>query len=361
MRARAVWSRLRYFTPQQRLKAARETRSLRKPEVALVVLAEAGEVTRNEPKLAEEWVGFGIQLLDLIPERLLATDRRNELRGAAFSHLGNALRVGGSYQGAVAALQKASDLLNGTANEHHAHLLSVQASLKYDLGDIEGAVERLNRAQEIHSELRNRTGIALLGVQHANFLRETSPSEARTIANEALFLLPRTEFRLEMLARCVIAECLVEEHDGHGALLRLEETRPLCRQFQEVWVNSRVQLLEAYILDELGYIADAERLYVELARSLWIREMYRESYIVRLRLVEFLVKRKRTREAAEVCRQAVLMLSETRVHRQMGDVWQALFEAAEAQALKLEIIPSIREYMVRHWRVPAEHPPAIGA
>jgi len=340
--------------------AAREVGALRTPEVVRVVLAEAGEATRNEPSLAVEWLRFAIQLVDMIPERLFAAEQRRERLGQAYANLGNALRVGGDYQDAGTAIQKASELLN-ERNVSRAQLLSFHSSLTYDMGDIPGAVELLNQGQQIYTELRDRSGIARLGIQHANFLRELQPAEARWIAEQTLLLVPRTEPRLEMLARCVIAECHADEHDGEGALVKLEEARPHLRQFQEPWVDTRTQLLEARILEELEYIADAERLYAEVARLLWFREMYRECFIVRLRLVEFYLGRKRVREAAEVCRKAVNFLSETNAHTQMKEVWQTLFETVEADSLKGDALPNLRHYMVLHWRVPAEHTPAIAA
>jgi tetratricopeptide (TPR) repeat protein len=361
MRARAVWSRLRYFTPQKRITAAREVRALRMPEVARIVLNEADEATRNEPRLAEEWARFAIQLLDIIPERLLRAEERLELLGQTYTCLGNALRVGGDFQEAATVIEKAHGLLDSNWNGSLAQLLSIHASLEYDMGDIAGAVGLLNRGQAIYLELRDRHGIARLEIQHANYLVDTRPTEARAIAEEALLLLPRTELRLEVIARCIISECLAEEDDGQAALAKLTATRPLIKQFREVWVEGRVQLLEARILESLGWIADAERLYTEVARLYWLRELYRESFLVRLRLVEFLVGRDRAKDAAEVCRVSAKLLAETDAHVQMKEVWQELFEALEAKALHANALPNLRDYMVRHWRVPAEQPPAIAA
>jgi len=331
------------------------------PEVARVVVSEADEVTRNEPRLAEEWARFAIRLVDMIPERLLRVEQRIELLGRANTCLGNALRVGGDFQEAAIVIQKAYGLLDRHQNGSLAHLLGIHSSLKYDMGDIAGAEELLKRGQEIYFELKDRHGIARLGVKHANFLRELRPAEARAIAEEALLLLPRTELRLELLARCIISECYAQEHDGHTALAKLEETRPLIRQFKEGWVQLGVQFLEARILEAMDYIADAERLYTEVARMYWFREMYRETFMVRLRLIEFLVGRKRVKDAAEVCRDAGKLLAETDAHVQMKEVWRELFEVLESNALHANALTDLRDYVVRHWRVPAEHPPAIAA
>ena len=361
MRARAVWCRLRYFTPQKRITAAREVRALRMPEVVRVVLAEADEATRNEPRLAEEWTRFAIELLEMVPKRLLTAEQKIESLGEAYTCLGNALRVGGNFQEAASMIEKAHGLIGIHQRGSLAQLLSIHASLKYDMGDIAGAEELLQRGQDIYLELKDRQGIARLGIQHANFLVDVRPAEARAIAEESLLLLPRTDLRLEMLARCIISECLAEEDDGRAALANLTATRPLIKQFREVWVEGRVQLLEARILEAVGYIADAERLYTEVARMYWFREMYRETFLVRLRLVEFLVGRQRVKDAAEICRNAAKLLAETDAHVQMKEVWQELFEALEVKAVNAEALSNLREYMVRHWRVPAEHPPAIAA
>lgn len=361
MRARSAWSRIRYFTPHQRLKAARETRSLRTVVVAQIALTEAFAATRSEPKLAEEWAAFGIQLLELIPSRELAAQQRRERLGDAYTTLGNARRVSGDYEGAATAIQAAYGFLEGCKNTELANLYSIHASLAYDMGRIESAGDLISQGFQIYSELRNRHGIARLGIKHANFLREIKPAEARKLADDALLVVPRSELRLEMLGRCIITECLVEAHEGRAALSHLEGARPLINQFKEMWLEGRVQFLEARILEALGFIADAERLYTEVARFFWFREMYRESFMVRLRLFEFYLGRTRIKEAAEVCRKAVVHLGEIRIHAQMKEVWQRLFEAAEAQALKVQVLPIVRDYMVRHWAMPAECPPAITA
>ena len=292
MRARAAWSRIRYFTPHQRLKAARETRSLRTLIVAQIVLAEAYTATRSEPKMAEEWAVFGTQLLELIPTWELAGQQRRERLGVGYTAIGNARRVSGDYEGAGTAIQTAYGFLETYRNNELANLYSIHASLTYDMGQIERAEELISQGLQIYSELRDRHGIARLGIKHANFLREVKPAEARSLAEDALLVIPRSELRLEMLGRCIITECLVETHNGDAALAHLEEARPLINQFKEVWLEGRVQFLEARILEALGFIADAERLYTEVARLFWLREMYRESFMVRLRLFEFYLGRK---------------------------------------------------------------------
>src|SRR5687768_9236071 len=87
MRARAVWSRIRYFTPQQRFRAAQETRSLRTLGVFRNILAEACDATRTEPNLAEEWATFSIQLLEMLPSRELPAEARREKFGEAYTVL----------------------------------------------------------------------------------------------------------------------------------------------------------------------------------------------------------------------------------------------------------------------------------
>jgi tetratricopeptide (TPR) repeat protein len=286
-RARAAWSRIRYFTPHQRLKAARETRALRSNKVVGVVLSEAFEITRNEPGLAGEWATFGIELVALLPTKELADQQRIARLGEAYTVLGNAFRVGNDYQDATAAIQTAYAHLENRWDAHLANLYSIHASLTDNMGDIEGAVSLIEKGIEIYTALRDRTGIARLKVQHANILREVHPAEARVIAADALLVLPHTEFRLAMLAHCIISQALAEAGDGDAALVQLEEARPLINQFREPWLDYRVQFLEALILEKVDHIADAERLYAEVARIFWHREMYRESFMVRLRLFEF--------------------------------------------------------------------------
>ncbi len=356
-RARAAWSRLRYLTPHQRFKAARETRALRTPAVFRVALADASAATGGEAKLAEEWATFAVDLLELLPAGSLSAEQRKEHRGEGFGVLGNSRRRTGDFPGSAAAFQAAQESLPGGTSAARARVLSFQASLAYDMGDLEGAVDLISQSRQIYAALRDRHGLARLGIKHANFLREVQPAEARTIAADTLLVLPRTELRLEMLAHCIIAETLAESQDGRGAMERLQEARPLLSQFNEEWLACRLQFLEARILEALGFLADAERLYAEAARLSWHSESYRESFMIRLRQFEFYLGRKRHREAAEVCRKAVVLLGETSAHGQMKEVWQSLQEATETHALKVDCLPDVRNYMVRHWCVPAHRLP----
>ncbi|HEX4961512.1 MAG TPA: hypothetical protein VF173_11780 [Thermoanaerobaculia bacterium] len=87
-------------------------------------------------------------------------------------------------------------------------------------------------------------------------------------------------------------------------------------------------------------------------------EAYRLSFLFRFAFFESLIKRKALGKAARLCQEGIDLLHTTdRVHSQMCQVWQDLLAVVQAEALKEDHLAAMKEYLARHWALPARQAP----
>lgn len=358
--ARAWWAGLQDLDQTERLKAIRKTKSLQSWEMLNTLLAEASAQSQSDPCAAEETAMLAMAVVEVLERRGFSEVLKNELRAEIWTVVGNCRRLAADWRGAAQALQAGKQCLEqGTEDPlPEARLLSIQASLATDTGKYDLAVSLLRRAREIYTEVKDRQAVARIAIQHANLLRELEPEEALRSAEEALILLGGRNARLEMYARSLVTESLIELGRTFEAMRNLRDTRFLYEQFLEPSVQLRVRFLEARILEQLECHREAEKLFEKVAEGFWEAESYQALFMVRLHLFAFHLARGALHKAAAVCRDSIEMMTHTApVHEQMRKVWQDLLARVEQRRVDVQVVRTVREYMVRHWRVPAARSP----
>ena len=185
--------------------------------------------------------------------------------GLARAHFGNALRVRGDHQGALAAFNRAEELFPSA----HPLVHEFRASLLMGCGDHKGAISELRKAEDLRSSRGDRVGLAKVLIQVGmvyDFLRQ--PGDAARMLEEAIKILVdcgagAREFLLVALLNLV--DCLISDGQlGRARLLLNEIDQPLAAsgrnaELRLIWLRGR---LESYS----GADEEARRFY-EAARA----------------------------------------------------------------------------------------------
>jgi hypothetical protein len=361
LRARAHWAGLKEKAPKKQAEALRSTRSFQTSGMFSTLLEEAERTAATDSVLAEHNAHLALILVECLDERY-AEELRNDRRGEAWTIIANCRRLAADFKGAGAAIIAARNLLAaGTGDaQAEARLLSIQASLAADTGRVELTRGLLGRARELYIKERDWAGAARITVQEGSALQELFPEEALDKASQALRLLRKSDIRLTMYAKSIMTESLILLGQIPDALRNFEETRPLYEQFPEPRVQIRVQFIEARLLDAGECIREAEKLYLEAVRAFNEAELYKDSFMARLELFGFYVKRDRRDKAADVCREAVAFMEKLGIaHEQMLGVWRHLLHCAEQGRLDRTTVETFRAYVLRHWSAPASRAPFV--
>jgi tetratricopeptide (TPR) repeat protein len=167
--------------------------------------------------------------------------------GLARAHFGNALRIRGDFQGALAAFDRAEALLPSA----HPLIHEFRASLLMGCRDHESAMSELRKAEDLRSARGDRVGFAKVlikvGMVH-DFLQQ--PGDAARMLEEAIKILVEygaqaREFLLVALLN--LADCLISDGQlGRARFLLDEIDQPLSSsgrnaELRLIWLRGRLE------------------------------------------------------------------------------------------------------------------------
>jgi tetratricopeptide (TPR) repeat protein len=357
LQARGWWAELGNLSPAQQRDRIRSVAALRTRELFEVAIAEAVAASSSDPHLGEETALTTRLLAELLPCAQYPEALKCDLQGRALIVVAKCRRLAADWPGSRAALQEARRCFEkGTGDPKlEARLLSVSASIATDAGNFEAAHRLLAQAAEKYRITQDRVGLATVAVQKAgNLLAEFEMDAAILSAEEALELLSPGDDRLEMLARSIITECLIDLQRPDEAFRSFLTTRPLFDRFpgRETEIK-RVAYLEARLLEALGYSRESEKAFRKLIKSDLEEGFYKDAFIHTLTFFESLYRRGALEKAARVCEEAASLLDTPLCHAQMKQVWEQLLAQVRSDALTVGRILEVRLYILRHWSVPA--------
>ncbi|HYN20016.1 MAG TPA: helix-turn-helix domain-containing protein [Thermoanaerobaculia bacterium] len=361
LQARGWWAELGNLSPAQQRDRIRSVAALRTRELFEVAIADAAAAASSDPHLGEETALTARMLAELLPCAQYPEALKCDLEGEALIVIANSRRLAADWSGSRAALQEARRCFEkGTGDPKlAARLFSVSASLASDTGNFEAAHRLLAQAEEKCRLTQDRVGLATVAVQKAgNLLAEFQIGAAIRNAEQALTLLSPGDDRLEMLARSVVTECLIDLQRPDEAFRSFLTTRPLFDRFpgRETEIK-RVAYLEARLLEALGYVRESEKAFRELIKSDLEEGFYKDAFIHTLTFFESLYRRGALEKAARVCEEAASLLDTPLCHAQMKQVWEQLLAQVRSDALTAGRILEVRLYILRHWSVPAARLP----
>ncbi len=354
LRAYSLWEELKRLPAPEQIERIETSPTLQTRELFEAVMAAASAAALDDPFRGEETALVAFSLANAIPSSRCPERSRHDLLSEALQVIGNCRRLTGDWPGSAAAFDLSQGHLEaGTGDPiREARLLSVQASLASETGNLERAQALLSRAAAIYLREQDSAALASVSVQEANTLLAAGRhEEARTGAEEALRVLTPRESRLEMLARSIITECLAVLRRPHEALRSLASTWPLYEQFWGRRTELRLRDLEALVLDALGYPQDAEAVFRYCIEGYLESELYKDAFLTMLTRFESLFRREAWAEAARACKEAlaVEMRLEAEGHGQIIDLWRDLLALVKSQQLTADRVLEARHAVVRHW------------
>lgn len=359
LRARAFWGELKSLPPGQRLGRLQTVSSLQTREVFDAMLDEVPTLALSDPLRGEETALLAQTLAGLLPLRRSEEAERNDLQGAALLAVADCRRLAGDWPGAAAALDAARNhLARGSgAPAREARLISVQASILADTGQVEPALALLGRAAAFHRRAQDQTAVASVMLQIAGILLSAGRyQEAIPRAEMALRRLPPGEPRLELLARNVITESLVLLGRTDEALHNLFASLPLFKELRSLRTELQLGYLEALLLDALGYDREAEAAFRNNVLGFMDAALYKDAFLTITTRVELLLRREELDKAAGACEEALARIEETGVtgHAAITKLWRALLTMVRERALTESHMLEARHYLVR-WGAVAVH------
>lgn len=278
-----------------------------------------------------------------------------DLRARAWSNLGNAYRCAGQVKAAVAAFETAAELLDeGTGDPmEEAALLSYQASLLTDTGNLVDALELLDRISAIYEEIGEDALLARTLVQKSAPLTLADPEQGVQIARAAERLLdPAAEPRLFLIARHNQIRCLVDLGHVEQAQMLLEASRSLYRKAGDQWTDLAVAWTEARIAAGSGDLEEAEAGFEVLLTEVLDAGRQLEGALLALDLAACRIAMGKTREAEEIARSMGHNLQEWGVHSHARDAWGLLTQALRVERATVQLVQDLSSYLQVAWKNP---------
>lgn len=357
--ARGKWMTLLKLSPARMLERVRKVEAMQETEVVEAALEEAESCIGSDPVAAEDAAERALIILENLPSTRCRPPEARALKARAMAEKANSRRACGDWDGATSQLTRARELAReGIGGESlETRLLSIEASLAFDMGRLEACLPILRMAEAIVRRTNDRSGLGRLQVKSASALAEGGRAEeALALAREAMENLGPQEIRLRFLAQFIITDCLLTLNQAPEALLEFEDFHELYLECKTPVNRLMYRALEARLLDALGHVREAEGIFVEVAEGYEKREMYRAAILVRLALFEAVFKRGSFQKAATICQETIAVLHDSPAHPKMAEAWRTLLDLTRRNAVTHFAISELRTYVTRHWVTAAEPP-----
>jgi len=279
----------------------------------------------------------------------------HDLLAEAHAALANSLRLRSDFPSARRHFLRAYELLaHGTGDDVEAiRVASLEASLLTTLGQFEEAVELLDRQicrLVRYGEVQLR---AKLLVQKGNALCHFAPEEATEVLRSALAVIDTRESpRLAFCARHDLIWSLNASGDTPQALMQLNASRRLFRQFPDRWAQLQLQWIEARLAFDLGRLEEAEAAYQALWGQAFELDLQLDTALISLDMIEVQIALGRYADAITVARRLVDLFTAWKVHRRAMQAWSLLVEALRRQTASGELVSELARYLRRAWKNP---------
>jgi tetratricopeptide (TPR) repeat protein len=353
--AKALWSRLRQKT--RREQHARVARSPEYHTLPFVELLLGGVRHARSHEEAEFMANLAIQA---IAPMNAPAPLQHDLRAQLWTEVANARRVASEWRKAsTALLQAGKHLAEGSGDPLlKARTQSVSASLLADQGRRAEALVALEECSELYQGQGAWPLVGRTMVQMAHTVVDTDPARALALVEQASPLIPAADASLRCLAENIRTDGLISMGAIELALQTFDQVEPLRRSGASPVARRRSDFYAARLLEHLGHYKEAAQLFEAVIADAFDHEAYREAFLDLLYLFSVHVRQGATERAVALCRQAIEQLDFFGLgHEQLRTVWNELMHAAARQAVRLEALAEVRQFLKIHWKTPAARVP----
>jgi tetratricopeptide (TPR) repeat protein len=342
----------------ERLAMIRSRPELRTPAVCDLLLDQSFAQGFPDPTRAIDLAGLAVQIAEQLDPGFYGRSVVQDLRTRAWAHLGNARRLASDFIGAEQALAVAeSHQEQGSADPlEEARVLDFKASLLSDRGQLDQALELLDRVIEIYKEIHDthRQGRTLIGkgliLGYAG-----RPEEGVALISDGLARIDRDrEPRLELMAHHNLAWLLNDCGRSAEARDLLEGFRGAYREFPDVWTGIRLIWLESRIALGLGWWEEAETGLRDARERFLAQGTDYEASMVTLDLAFLYLQKGRTAEVKQLAREMLPLFFSQDIHRHALAALAAFQQAVETDRVTPHLIREVAAYLSR-----AQHNPNL--
>lgn len=348
-----LWERiLKPLDAGGRLLAVRSDSRLRIWGLHERVLREAAVSMRREPVEAADLAHLALAVAESLDPGVYGEERIQDLRAMAWTALGNAKRLAGDFPGtreALEAAQQALALGSGDLLEE-ANVISIQASLQADLGDLEGATKALRRAVLIARTIGDQALAGRFILKQSSFIGWIDPARGLALAERGVRLLGKTDdLHMELVGRHLLAFWNNEIGEVEEARAILETYRYLYARHSDVFWSGRRLDLEARITRSEGDLATAEALFRELVDVYARAHFDFDLALATLDLAECLSIQGKWEEAAELLGTLQPVLRHWNLHGDILRSWAILRDGLERKAAQAGSFRTLAMTLRRLW------------
>jgi tetratricopeptide (TPR) repeat protein len=353
-KAPALWAQLAGLAPGQRRAVVREAAEFR--SWALCELVCEGSV-RAAADDAAAALALGELAVEIARVAAVRETWRKRLEGYALAFHANTLRVAGRLAAAGEAFDQALAVWDSGAPAEAApldatRLLDLEASLRREQGRLDLALELLEKALEVHP---SGPAAARLLLKRASTLERLGDYEGAvaTLRRAEEEIDSESDPRLAFILRQQLAWDLCQLGRAGEAEPVLSEARVLAKGLGHRLDMVRLRGVEARLVAGLGRIAEAAAVFREVRDRFCELGMPYDAALATVQLaVVFLEKGGYAGEVKELAAEAAGIFQDERVHAEARKAMILFRQAAEEEAVTADFARRLAGYLERARREP---------
>jgi tetratricopeptide (TPR) repeat protein len=347
-----AWAFLKPLSPESRLFQVKHQPRFHTWGMFEKLLDEAKKSVRNEPLQAVDLAHLALEVAERLDSGSYGAEQIKDYSAAGYICLANAKRLVSDFPGAEIALRAAETSLGaGTGDPlEKINFISISASVKTDLGDLENAADSLNTAIKLARRIRDKHLEGRLFIQQSAMLGWIDPVRAIELVERGLSLIDtERDSALELNGRHVLAFLTSEIGDPEEASAILSTYTYLYKKHDNVFWRGRLLHLKANIARRENDLLQAELYFRDLIALYQEHSFEFDLALAALDLAEVLTAGGRFQESEEILAAVYPILQTWNIHVDILRAWLLLRENVQSQHVAREAFRELGMMLRRKW------------